>query len=106
MIRATTPTFTLTVKDEHLDLGQAESVYVTITQGQTSITKSGEDVSVDQNVCSCWLTQAEALRFQKGAAEVQVNWTYTDTVDGTTRRAATRPKAFEVEKQLLPRVIT
>ena len=100
MIRATTPTFTLTVKDDNLNLGLANHVYVTISQGHTEITKSGEYLSIENNVVEVWLAQQESLRLSPGDAKIQINWTCTE------RRAATRKKTFPIEEQLLQRVIT
>lgn len=104
MIRGTTPTFTLTVGDSGLDLTQASNVYVTVTQGNKRVTKTGNDLTVSGNVVSCWLSQTETLAFKSGqTAEIQVNWIYTE--EGATKRAATDPKRIVVGFQLLPEVL-
>ena len=106
MIRGTTPTFTLTLSDNTIDLGDAENVYVTLRQGKTDITKSGTDLTIDDNVVSVFLTQEESLDLSESTtAEVQVNWTYLDTDGTTVRRAATKVKEIPITKQLLKRVI-
>ena len=47
MVRATTPTLTLTIKDESVDLTEARNVYVTLNQGDTfNVTKTGEDIEI------------------------------------------------------------
>ena len=106
MIRATTPTLTLTIKDDSVDLTQAKAVYVTLEQGQSfSVTKTGSDLSVTEKTVECWLSQEETLSLKVGTKlEIQVNWTYTDT-DGTTKRNATVIKAIDVTRQLLDEVI-
>lgn len=106
MIRATTPTFTFTIKSDTLDLTEAENIYATFLQGQNrEITKTGEDLEVTQpRTVAVWLTQEESLGLVEGMMDVQLNWTYTDS-DGNTRRAATIPKSIRVTKQLLKRVI-
>ena len=106
MIRGTTPTFTLTVGDSRtVDLSLAQNIYVTIKQGNTEIELSGESLSVDDNVISCYLTQEQSLQFLEGVgAKIQVNWTYNS--EGTVKRAATVVKGIQIHEQLLKRVIT
>ena len=105
MIRATTPTFTFTVKSQTLDLSEAENIYVTLGQGRVEITKTGEDVNLTPpRTVEVWLTQQESLSLREGALAVQLNWTYTD-LSGNARRAATKIKIIDVTKQLLERVI-
>ena len=104
MIRGTNPTLTLTVGPDTLDLEQADAVYVTIKRGATTVTKSGEDISVDGNVVSCWLTEAESLSVSEGAASIQVNWTYTE--NGEERRAASVVVGINIGRQLLLEELT
>lgn len=104
MIRGTTPTDTITIKNPgDLDLTTVLDVYVTIRQGQVSITKTGEDLDVAKAAVSYCLTQQESLRFKDGAAEAQINWTYMD--NGGKKRAATKWLPIQIDKQLLERVI-
>ena len=100
MVRATTPTLTLHIADDSIDLTEARAVYVTVAQGATVITKTGDDLEVSENSVSCRLTQEESLTLRPGTAEVQVNWTYLD-LDSTTRRASTTVKTIRIEQQLL-----
>lgn len=110
MIQATTPTLIFRVKNKAdgtpIDLSIADEVYVTIRQGMLTLTKSGDDVSVDVNVVSVWLSQKESLRLSpKAPAKVQINWTYTDQISGKKQRAAAKVKDIKIDEQLLQRVI-
>ena len=108
MIRGTTPTFTLNITNggADLDLTEASTVYITVRQNGVTITKTGDDLSVEAQSVSCWLTQNESLQLKESTdAEVQLNWTYTNATDGTTRRAATKPKMIRIDRQLLVEVI-
>lgn len=84
MIRGTTPTFTLNMLDETLDLRQAVNVYATFRQRETQLTKTDLDITVTQeaeylrNTVLVYLTQEESLKFNAGSIEVQLNWTYAD----------------------------
>ena len=107
MIRATTPTLKITVKDPTVDLAGADQIFATIRQDQIKVTKSGEAVTLTPpRTASVWLTQEESLLFREGIASVQLNWTYTDAEDGTYRRCATVPLEVSVNENLLPEVIT
>lgn len=46
MIRGTTPTFILKLKDASVDLTKAANVYVSFSQGNIKIIKSGDDLTV------------------------------------------------------------
>ncbi len=104
MIRATTPTFTLTIKDEDLDLSQANNVYVAIKQGLDSLEITGSDLEIDRNVIHCFIPQEKSLQLVEGTAKIQVNWTYTDETENT-KRAATRVKEIVIGEQLIRRVL-
>ena len=106
MIPYTTPTLTITIQ-ANVDLTEADEVFVTITQGGKTVTKTGEDVAVSESgtAVSCWLTQNESMTFKPGTAEAQVNWIYTDVETQTTRRAATDPVSVAIGQQLYKRVI-
>jgi len=105
MVKGTTPTFTLTVGTDALDLEQAVSVYVTIQQFTTTITKSGSAVSVDRNIVTCSITEVESLKLVEGEAKIQVNWTYRDSESGLLKRAASKVAIVPIAKQLLTEVI-
>ena len=106
MIRATTPTFVLTIRSDTLDLSQADKIYVTFSQGSKKITKSDNDISLDPpRTVSVWLTQEESLALSEGEMECQINWVYHDAY-GNDRRAATVIKRICVTKQLLRRILS
>lgn len=108
MIRGTTPTLTLRIKNggPDLDLTQASGVYVTIRQNGKIITKTGDDITIAAKTVSCWLTQEESLSLrEQSQAEVQLNWTYYDAVHDTNRRAATIPKVMNILRQTYPEVL-
>ena len=105
MIRGTTPTICMNITNGgELDLTKAEDLYITLRQGQKMITKK-DSVTVEAQSVSFSFTQREALSLKEGPADVQINWTYKDAVDGTTRRAATRINQIEISRQLLEEVI-
>lgn len=105
MIRGTTPTLTLTIRNETVDLSEAANIYVTLRQGVKEITVSdGLEIGTPRTV-QVFLTQEQSLGLVEGKAEIQVNWTYPDPISGAPRRAATKVKTIPIDKQLLRRVI-
>ena len=107
MVRGTTPTLTLKLRDgSNVDLTQAQNVYVTIAQGLNVITKTGDDVDVQNDGLTVltYLTQEESLSLAERNAEVQLNWTYVD-LDGVTMRAASKVKKIVIDRQILREVI-
>lgn len=107
MIRGTTPTFTLKLKeDSNINLLDASNVYFTVAQGANEITKTGADLEIsDERTILAFLSQEESLSLREGQkTEVQLNWTYIGP-DGKPRRAATKIKEIELGKQLIRRVI-
>lgn len=101
MIRATTPTFTLTIPSySSVDLTEAANVYFTISQSKAAaITK--EVTPTDAKTVEVSLTQAEALSLKEGSADIQLNWTYADG-----SRAATLVRQITIKKQLLLEVVS
>ena len=98
--RATTPTFRHTFTEESLDLTAANHVYVTYRQGAKALTKTGDDIEVEPKAVTVYLTQKETLMFKEGVLECQVNWT-----SANGRRAASKVKGIELEKNLLDKVV-
>lgn len=111
MIRGATPTLKLTINSKSLDLGEADGVFVTISQKSDTcrdmnktITKSGEYVTVDKNVVNCWLTQTESMKLKPNVpTEIQVNWIYRE--GDSVKRAATKPLSMTIGRQLLDEVL-
>lgn len=77
MYQATTPTFVLTLPNT-VDLTEAETVMFSLRQGFYALDKSGEDLTVEAQTVSVYLTQAETLALKSGLAQMQLNWTYPD----------------------------
>lgn len=105
MIRGTTPTFTLTISD-YVDLSLARNVYVTIKQGNVVFELTGDELEINQNVISCYLTQDKSLRLAENTkTKIQVNWTYLDDETHTIKRAATVVREIMIGEQLVRRVL-
>ena len=98
----TTPTFTLTFDDDNLDLTSAQNVYVTFHSANkaSSLTKTGEDLVVEEKSIAVYLTQEETLAFYEGDVEIQANWT-----SATGGRCASDVGTYEFSKQLLKEVL-
>lgn len=119
MVRATTPTITLIIKDTSVDLTAATNVYATLSDSQDElrgcpvmcpnhfkITLTGEDIEVEQRKVKCWLSQEQSLQLTPGQPlYAQLNWTYVDS-GGRTQRAATSIGKIMITKQLLCEVIS
>lgn len=100
MIRGTTPSIQLTITGA--DLSSATATYVTLKQGNVTITKT--DGVYDDGVLTIELTEAESLAFDTGSAVMcQVNWLYLD--NGETKRAATTIQRIPVLGNLLTEVL-
>lgn len=105
-VRATTPTLTLSVRGENIDLTQANNVYVSLKQGEFDVVKTGEDLVVEATVVKVWLSQQETLSLKSGQVLlVQINWTYIDTY-GVTQRVATEVGSITITPQLLCEVVS
>ena len=100
MIRGTTPTFKLRLKDTSIDLTKADNIYVSFSQKSVRLMKSGEDLEVNGNEVDVYLTQEESLKFVDGEVEIQINWTYDDG-----SRACTNIVSINVSKNLIGRVL-
>jgi len=100
MIRATTPTFILTLEEgSGVNLLEARKVFFTISQRSVAITK--EVTPTSASTVEATLTQEEALQLVEGApTKVQLNWTYA-----SGSRAATLAESITVDEQLLKAVV-
>lgn len=96
VLRGTTPTVILRFAEPNLDLTEAKNVYVTFSSNLKSVTKSGEDLVVEPNAISVYLSQKDTLGFQLDEVEVQANWTY----DGKKRSGSSIAK-ISVDRNLL-----
>ena len=101
MIPWTTPTIVLTISGvEGLDLSQAEEVIVTLKQGDYSLEKTGNDLTLDENKITIVLSEEESAQLLADhSCMCQVNWTYLNA-DQSIRRAATNITRINIGKQL------
>ena len=97
MVRGTTPTFILTLEDADLT---NTNVYVTFKQEELLLTKSGSDLSIEENVVSVYLTQEETLKFQRGNLYIQVNFTFDNG-----KRACSEVALVKVDNNLFNGVL-
>ena len=99
MIRATTPTYILTLpQSSEVDLTTMSKVYFSLKQGNYKIDK--EVTPTDSKTVEVTLTQSETLNLKDGNAEIQLNW-----IDANDKRGATYVQAIRVDKQLLNEVL-
>jgi len=77
MRRGTTPTIKINIKG--VPMYAVLDWYVTISQECTEITKTGDDITIDNTVLSITLSQKETMRFRPGEVEIQIR---AKTVDG------------------------
>ena len=100
----TTPTFNLTFTDDNLDLTAASNVYVTFKSGKYVLTKTGDDLDVDEKEISVKLTQDETGKLNTGSlssdVKIQANW-----VMPSGDRAASEVVLYEMSEQLLQKVV-
>lgn len=99
MVQATTPTFILTLPDT-VDLSQAANIYFSLRQKNVIIEKSNDDLTVDGQTVSVYLSQAETLQLVSGAAQIQLNWTYANG-----SRACSNIASVQVTENLLKEVV-
>lgn len=99
MVQATTPTFILTLPDT-VDLSQAANIYFSLRQNGVHIEKTGEDLTVDGQTVSVYLSQAETIQLISGTAQIQLNWTYANGA-----RACSNIVSVQVTENLLKEVV-
>ena len=74
--KGTTPTVICQFNDPDLDLTMANNVYVTFRSNLKVFTKTGDDLIVEPNRVSVFLSQADTLALQVEETKIQVDWTY------------------------------
>lgn len=99
MTQATTPTFILTLPNS-VDLSQAENVYFTLRQNNVSIQKSTNDLMIEGQTVSVFLSQIDTLQLTAGTAQMQLNWTYENG-----GRACSNIVSVNVTENLLKAVV-
>lgn len=104
MFKGTTPTYTFTLPED-IDLSSAESVYVTFskTNYENILTKQDDELEINGNIVSVYLTQDETLEFPKGDILIQLNWLYAD--GNETKRACSEIVTDRVKRNLVNEVI-
>lgn len=72
MIRGTTPT--LEIKITGIEVSELEIIYITLSQHKNQVTKSTEDITVDEiaNKLYVPLSQEDTLALQRGYVYVQM----------------------------------
>lgn len=99
MIRATTPTYILTLPESaEVDLAEMTEVHFTLVQYRTEIDKIV--TPTDSKTVEVTLTQEETIALKDGGAEIQLNW-----IDANGKRGATYVQTIRVDKQLLNEVL-
>lgn len=93
-----TPTFTLEFEEEDLDLTEAQSVYVTLTSGKYSVTKTGDALRVQAKQIDVHLEQSETGKMQD-IVYIQMN----AMIGG--ERVSSEVLTVEIGDQLLKKVI-
>ena len=106
MIPGCTHVLDIEIDDHSVDLSDATNVYVTLAQGSTLLTFTGEQIDIGSSgyELSVGFTQEQSLQFRKGNAELQVNWLVSDGGSGYFR-SATNVVAIQWSKQLLREVL-
>lgn len=99
MTQATTPTFILTLPNS-VDLSQTENVYFTLRQNNVSIQKSTNDLVIEGQTVSVFLSQLDTLQLTAGTAQMQLNWTYNNG-----SRACSNIVSVNVTENLLKAVV-
>ena len=100
--RGTTPTLFLTFdEDPELDLLQAVSWYVTLSDGRGKVTKTGDALTVSEKEIDVTLSQEDTLKLKVGRAEIQANWVYANGL-----RGGSEISYVMLSKQLLDEVLT
>ena len=101
MRRGTTPTITLILKG--INVTDLNTIKVTLKQNNIELTKSTDDVNVDEvnNAIFFNLTQSETLQFSKGRVDVQIRGILSDGVTAI----ASKIKVINMEQILLDGVI-
>lgn len=99
MYQGTTPTFTLTVPAT-VDLTTTSNVYVTFSQGNKELTKTGSSIVVSAQSVDVYLTQEETLMFLPGTVRIQLNWTFSGG-----QRACSNIRTILVDANLITEVL-
>lgn len=78
MRRGTTPTIVINVKG--IDMTEISEWYITVAQDNVQITKTNEDIEIEDTLIKMPLTQQETMRFKSGEVSVQIRAKTTEDV--------------------------
>lgn len=99
MYRGTTPTITLTLPEGTSFTDTTVYVSLSDPSRQEIMRLTGEDLVIEDNVISLYLTQEQTLALP-WLVYIQVNWTY-----GDGSRACSNIVAFDTKKNLINEVL-
>ena len=78
MRRGTTPTIVINVKG--IEMTEIAEWYITVAQDSVQITKTNEDIEIEDTLIKMPLTQAETMKFKSGEVSVQIRAKTTEDV--------------------------
>ena len=103
MQQYTTPTIRLAMS---ADITFADEVFVTFGfNGKKFMTKTGDEITVSAEYIDVFLTQEESASFPKGGVQVEVNFTFFDSVANVMKRGYSDKPTIFVDRNLLDEVI-
>lgn len=101
MVKALTPTITMTFPADEVDFSETEHVCFTMTQGsRVVIEKSDAQLALSGNVAQVWLSQADTLSLSPGEAKFQLNWTYPADQAGNVARGGSDVHTMRITENL------
>lgn len=95
-----TPTFTMTFPAT-MDFNDVAHLCFTLTQNNRKvIEKTDSQITIDDNVATVWLSQAETLALSVGEAEYQLEWTYPPDENNHVNRGGSNVHVVTITKNL------
>lgn len=76
MRRGTTPT--LKIRITGVDLDELENIYITVKQDRAEVTKTGDEITIENGILFVPLTQEDTLKFHQSCVWVQMRATTKD----------------------------
>ncbi len=99
MRRGTTPTLVINIKG--IDMSTIAEWYITVAQDNTQITKSNDDITIEDTLLKMPLSQEETMQFRQGEAFIQIRAVTTEGL----RIASHIQKLDDIERILYNEVI-
>lgn len=78
MRRGTTPTLVINIKG--IEMSDIAEWYITVAQDSTQITKSNDDITIEDTLLKMPLSQEETMRFKSGEVSIQIRAKTTEDV--------------------------